>query len=145
MCGEYAGSLPVLGERNMMLTFQAFRVNGAVTEFSLSPSFRGHLQESDLTMRTMGFSPSTSIIPQGHLWVPMATTCIQTSTTHLQCPSMPRGLQHRPQQLPSTHSPIPQGHCAPQPQVRLFSIVPRGTAVSGSDFSCGLLFPLCCH
>lgn len=64
-------------------------------------------------MRTMGISLSTSI-PRGHLWLPVATACIQPSATHLQCPSMPRGLQRKPQHLSSTQSPSPQGYCAPQ-------------------------------
>lgn len=98
-----------------MLTFQTFRVR-AVTDFSL---FRDHLQESDLAMRTMGISLSTSVL-RGHQWLPMATTCIQSSATHLQCPSMLRGLQRKPQHLSSTHIPSPQEHYVPQ--VRLLSI-----------------------
>lgn len=124
-----------------MLIFQAFRVSESCNWFISFTTFRGHLQELDLTMRTTGISLSTSI-PRGHLWLPMATTCIQPRATHHQCPSMPRGLQHKPQHLSSTHSPSPRGYCAPQ--VRLFSIVPQGTRFSGS-FSCGLSFFLLCH
>lgn len=64
-------------------------------------------------MRTTGISLSTSI-PRGHLCLPMATTCIQPRATHLQCPSMLRELQLKPPHLPSTYSPNPQEHCAPQ-------------------------------
>lgn len=64
-------------------------------------------------MRTTGISLNTSI-PRGHPWLPMATTCIQPSATHLQCPSMLQGLRRKPQHLPSTYSPSPQEHCAPQ-------------------------------
>lgn len=66
-------------------------------------------------MRTTGISLSTSI-PRGHLCLPMAATCIQPRATHLQCPSMLRELQLKPQHLPSTYSPDPQEHCAPQNQ-----------------------------
>lgn len=85
-------------------------------------------------MRTMGINLNIST-RRGHLWLPMATTCTQSSTTHLQCPSTPRGLQHRSQHLPSIHGAGPQGHRAPQTQVRLFGIV------SGSASSWDLLFP----
>lgn len=64
-------------------------------------------------MRTTGISLSTSI-PRGHLCLPMATTCIQPRATHLQCPSMLRGLQLKPQHLSSTYSPDPQEYCARQ-------------------------------
>lgn len=82
------------------------RVPGVLHRSPSLSLFRGHRQETDLTMKTTDTSLKASI-PHGPPRSPAPTRCIRPRTTRPWCPSTPRGCRRTLRHLPSACSPSP--------------------------------------